>query len=194
VAGEGKRKDSDARRLQETGVDTVQVVIDYVRQETVEPLKGVGRFLIFGVAGSALLALGLVLLLVAVLRALQTETGTFHGNLSWVPYVIVAVLGIILIALAAWRVSSGPARPSAASRKHKEAADGGRDEWEAHLARRPRGCVLPGDRRDRGDRPGTPPQVAVIAGAAVMVVLTLTYLAGRRRGRRRSAVVEIRRV
>jgi len=85
VAGEGKRKDSDARRLQETGVDTVQVVIDYVRQETVEPLKGVGRFLIFGVAGSALLALGLVLLLVAVLRALQTETGTFHGNLSWVP-------------------------------------------------------------------------------------------------------------
>jgi len=38
------------------------------------------------------------------------------------------------------------------------------------------------------------PQVAVIAGAAVMVVLTLTYLAGRRRGRRRSAVVEIRRV
>jgi len=50
VAGEGKRKDSDARRLQETGVDTVQVVIDYVRQETVEPLKGVGRFLIFGVA------------------------------------------------------------------------------------------------------------------------------------------------
>jgi uncharacterized membrane protein YdbT with pleckstrin-like domain len=121
VAGEGKRKDSDARRLQETGVDTVQVVIDYVRQETVEPLKGVGRFLIFGVAGSALLALGLVLLLVAVLRALQTETGTFHGNLSWVPYVIVAVLGIILIALAAWRVSSGP---GTAKRRESKAQGG----------------------------------------------------------------------
>jgi cystathionine beta-lyase family protein involved in aluminum resistance len=38
------------------------------------------------------------------------------------------------------------------------------------------------------------PQVALIAGTVALAVVTLAYLAGRRRGRRRSAVVEIRRV
>lgn len=38
------------------------------------------------------------------------------------------------------------------------------------------------------------PSAAVIAGAVALGVITLAYLAGRRRGRRRSAVLEIRRV
>jgi hypothetical protein len=64
----------------------------YAKQETVEPLKGLGRFVGFGLAGSFALGIGLVLLALGALRALQTETGTtFHGNWSWVPYVIVLV-------------------------------------------------------------------------------------------------------
>ena len=38
------------------------------------------------------------------------------------------------------------------------------------------------------------PPALVIAGAVVLGVITVAYLAGRRRGRRRSAVLEIRRV
>lgn len=38
------------------------------------------------------------------------------------------------------------------------------------------------------------PQVLVVAGAIALGVITLTYLAGRRRGRRRSAILEVRRV
>ncbi len=38
------------------------------------------------------------------------------------------------------------------------------------------------------------PAAAVIAGAAVLVVVTLAFLAGKRRGRKRSSVVEIRRI
>jgi hypothetical protein len=38
------------------------------------------------------------------------------------------------------------------------------------------------------------PQAVVIAAAVTLGVVTLAYLAGRRRGRRRSAVLEIRRV
>jgi hypothetical protein len=38
------------------------------------------------------------------------------------------------------------------------------------------------------------PQALVIAGAVALGVLTIAYLAGRRRGRRRSAILEIRRV
>jgi hypothetical protein len=79
----------------------------YARQETVDPLKGVGRYLAFGVAGSLLLGVGVVLLLLAGLRALQTETGTtFTGNWSWVPYLIVLVVGAALIVLAISRISS----------------------------------------------------------------------------------------
>lgn len=38
------------------------------------------------------------------------------------------------------------------------------------------------------------PQALVVAGAAALGLLTVAYLAGRRRGRRRSAVLEVRRI
>ena len=38
------------------------------------------------------------------------------------------------------------------------------------------------------------PSTAVIAGAVALAVVALAYMAGRRRGRKRSAVVEIRRL
>jgi len=40
----------------------------------------------------------------------------------------------------------------------------------------------------------TIPQMVLIAGTVALAVVTLAYLAGKRRGRRRSALVEIRRV
>jgi hypothetical protein len=103
-------EDGGRSRLRQSGGDTVQLVIDYVKQETLEPLKALGRFLAFGIAGSLALCVGLVLLLVALLRLLQTETdGTFAGNLSWLPYAIVAVAALVVIGLTAWRVARGPA-------------------------------------------------------------------------------------
>ena len=93
----------------ETPNELVDLVVDYFKQETLTPLQGLGRFLTYGITGSVALALGLVLLLLSVLRLLQTETGAFHGNLSWIPYLIVAVLAAIIIALAAWRIARGPA-------------------------------------------------------------------------------------
>ncbi|HMD45754.1 MAG TPA: hypothetical protein VKG43_06325 [Acidimicrobiales bacterium] len=38
------------------------------------------------------------------------------------------------------------------------------------------------------------PQIVVAAAAVTVTVLALTYMAGRRRGRKRSAVLEIRRL
>jgi hypothetical protein len=68
-----------------------------------------GRFVLFGVVGSVAIALGTGTLLLAVLRVLQTETGAFHGNLSWLPYLIVAALALAVVGLAAWRITAGPA-------------------------------------------------------------------------------------
>jgi hypothetical protein len=79
---------------------------DYARQETVEPLKGVGRYLGYGAAGALLLGIGVILLMLAGLRALQTETGdALDGNLSWLPYLIVLVVASALVAWAVSRIS-----------------------------------------------------------------------------------------
>jgi hypothetical protein len=80
------------------------MVVEYVKQETVVPLKQLGRYIGFGIVGSLLLGLGVVLLAVGGLRALQTETGsTFTGDWSWVPYGIVFV-ALMIGALIMWKV------------------------------------------------------------------------------------------
>ncbi|MFP5256784.1 MAG: hypothetical protein ACLGI8_13160 [Acidimicrobiia bacterium] len=83
-----------------------QLTVDYAKQETVDPLKGLGRFVGFGIGGAFALGIGVTLLLLSGLRALQTETGTaFTGNLSWIPYLIAVAVGGLLIALAVARVN-----------------------------------------------------------------------------------------
>ena len=77
------------------------LIVAYAKQETVEPIKDLGRFLAFGVAGSLVVGLGLSLLLLGGLRLLQTETGdAFEGNWSWVPYLTVLAAAGVAIALA----------------------------------------------------------------------------------------------
>ncbi len=69
-----------------------ELVVAYFRQEAIDPLRSLGRYVAFGLVGALLLGLGVVMLAVGVLRLLQVETGsTFHGNWSWAPYGIVVV-------------------------------------------------------------------------------------------------------
>jgi branched-subunit amino acid ABC-type transport system permease component len=104
--------------LRTSGSEAAQLVIDYIKQETLDPLKGLGRFLVFGVAGSVALAIGLVILSVAFLRFLQTETGSaFAGDLSWVPYLICAVAVVAVAAVAVWAVSRGQGRTAPSTDK-----------------------------------------------------------------------------
>ncbi len=80
--------------------EVVDLLKAYVRQELLGPLKGAGRWVSMGLAGSVALVVGVVLLLLALLRALQTETGTaFEGNLSWIPYLI--AVGALIVVIAA---------------------------------------------------------------------------------------------
>ncbi|MEO1063865.1 MAG: hypothetical protein AAFZ07_20795 [Actinomycetota bacterium] len=73
----------------------------YAKQETVDPVKAAARYLAFGIVGALMMTLGVTFLLMAGLRALQTETGsTFTGSWSWAPYLIMIVGAGITIAIA----------------------------------------------------------------------------------------------
>ena len=82
--------------------EVVDLIKAYVRQELLGPLRGAGRWVSMGLAGSVALVVGVLLLLLSALRALQTETGTaFAGSRSWIPYLIVVVAlgGVIALLL-----------------------------------------------------------------------------------------------
>jgi len=95
----------DPKSIPQVATELWEMSLAYAKQETVDPLKGLGRYLGYGAGGSLVFGLGSILLLLSMLRALQTETGsTFTGSLSWVPYVIVALAAVLLTALVVWRV------------------------------------------------------------------------------------------
>ncbi|HLI15712.1 MAG TPA: hypothetical protein VKV23_06650 [Acidimicrobiales bacterium] len=95
---------SDARELpagRATLGDTVRLVRRYVLQETVGPLRHLGRLVGLGVAGALLVAVAALFALVGVLRLLQGETGSaFAGSWSFAPYLLTGVVGSLLIGLA----------------------------------------------------------------------------------------------
>jgi hypothetical protein len=96
VAKEAKAKarnpTGDAREL-------VDLVIAYAKQETLEPLKGLGKNAALGLGGAVLLGIGGLFCSISALRAMQSETDFFERhNLSYLPYFLTVV---ILVALSA---------------------------------------------------------------------------------------------
>ncbi|MET0664637.1 MAG: hypothetical protein ABW008_03665 [Acidimicrobiales bacterium] len=97
--------DSDERSVVGRGQDVWELLVAYAKQETVEPLRGLQRWVAAGAGGSLLIAMGVSLLLLACLRALQTETGTtFTGSWSWAPYLITLVGAALVIGVSYWAV------------------------------------------------------------------------------------------
>jgi uncharacterized membrane protein len=85
--------------------DIVDYVKAYAKQETLGPLKGAGAWLGYGAAAALLLGIGLVLLLVGLLRLLQTEwTRSATGSLSWLAYLITLLVAVVVIAVAISRI------------------------------------------------------------------------------------------
>ena len=92
---------------QETIRELRELVIAYAKQETLDPLKGLGRYVAFGIAGAALIGIGVMFLAIGALRALQGDRlgPHFTGNWSWAPYAIV-VAGAFAIAALTWVVGT----------------------------------------------------------------------------------------
>lgn len=97
-----KNPSGDAREL-------VDLVIAYAKQETLEPLKGLGKNAALGLGGAVCLGIGGVFCSLGALRAMQTQTDFFEDhNLSWLPYFITVAILVVLSAIG-W-VGLGPGK------------------------------------------------------------------------------------
>ncbi len=95
-----------SRRDQASVGEVIDYVKTYAKQETVGPLKGAGRWIAFGAAGAISLGIGLSLLLLGLLRLLQSEWDrSATGRLSWLSYLIVLVTCIALLVLTLMRIN-----------------------------------------------------------------------------------------
>jgi amino acid transporter len=96
-------------RADERGVSIVELfeyVKNYARQETLGPLKGAWRWLALGTAAAVVLGLGLMLVMLGLLRLLQTEwERSATGRLSWLSYLIVLVVVVGLLVITISRIS-----------------------------------------------------------------------------------------
>lgn len=93
--------------------EVVEFVTVYAKQETLGPLRGAGRWLAYGTAASVMLGIGIMLLLLGLLRLLQTEwTRSATGSLSWLSYLIVLVVGAVLLVVTLSRIKRATLYPS----------------------------------------------------------------------------------
>ena len=114
MAPAGGKKDD--KGVGEVVNDLWQLTRDYAKQETIDPLKALGKFLLFGFGGAIALSLGLLFGALAVLRGLQTQTGAhLTGHWEWVPYAV-AVLFTAACALLAGRSIQKPFRTEETAR------------------------------------------------------------------------------
>jgi hypothetical protein len=97
-----KNPSGDAREL-------VDLVVAYAKQETLEPLKGLGKKAAFGIGGALLLGIGGIFCSLGALRAMQSETDFFEEhNLTYLPYFFTVVI-LVVLSLIGW-VGLGPGK------------------------------------------------------------------------------------
>ena len=86
--------------------EVVEFVKAYAEQETVGPLKGAGRWIGYGAGAAIALGIGLSLILLGLLRLIQSEASDIaDGRLSWLPYTIVLLVALLMIALAVMQIN-----------------------------------------------------------------------------------------
>jgi hypothetical protein len=118
----GRKRESGRRKAgggaRDGASDLLQLIIAYVKQETLDPVMRQLKKLGWGVAGGACMALGTAFLALGFVRALQTEFGTaravrsavFRADFNSAPTVVyTSPRSGSVIAIASSRLPSGAA-------------------------------------------------------------------------------------
>ena len=110
VARAGTKGTADTLR------DLKALLVAYARQETLDPLRSLGRSLGWGLRGALLIGSSVLFGALAILRLLQSETDAFDSTWSWVPYLIVALLMAAVVGAALYGIGRTTRRPDPARR------------------------------------------------------------------------------
>ena len=78
--------------------DVLDLVVSYAKQETIEPLRGAMRWILWGLASMAFICTGLVFLVLGVVRLSQDVLGeSFQHSWSFVSYFVgVLACGLVV--------------------------------------------------------------------------------------------------
>ena len=91
---------------QQTIRELRELVVAYAKQEAVDPLKSLGKWVGLHIAGALLIGTGCMFIAIGALRVIQDQTAPhLTGNWSWVPYIIVLVFALATIGLAITRIN-----------------------------------------------------------------------------------------
>ncbi len=85
--------------------ELANLVVAYAKQETLDPIRGAGRWLAYGFCGVLSLILGIAYLALGLLRLLQIELFANETTWSWVPYFIVMIACLLVALLAVSRIN-----------------------------------------------------------------------------------------
>jgi hypothetical protein len=89
----------------------VSLVVAYAREQTVDPIRSLGRYLVFGLAGAFMVSIGGGLAVLATVRLIQAETDShLTGSLTWAPYTGGFIVALVGAGLAAYRIRRGLAK------------------------------------------------------------------------------------
>lgn len=103
-----------------TGVkDILQLSVGYLKQETKEPIRGIGRYIAWGSIAAIFLGMSGILLSLALLRGIQSGLayvresgrGPLSGSWSFAPYLLTALACIIVLGLIGMAASKATTRP-----------------------------------------------------------------------------------
>jgi hypothetical protein len=96
------------KTLPETIRELWELVRAYALQELVDPLRGLHKYVGIGLGAAVLCSTGGALLLLGILRAVQTEghrTFDARGDSSFLPYLVVFLLCVLGIAVLVSRIN-----------------------------------------------------------------------------------------
>ncbi len=84
-----------AKTPQEQIQELKTLVVDYAKQETIDPIKSIGRYIGWALGGALAFGIGAVFLGIGALRFFQTslpEALDGRGKSSWFPYMATILL------------------------------------------------------------------------------------------------------
>lgn len=103
--------DDERKKPADHVTELKDLIVGYAKQETIDPLKSLGRYLGWGIGGAILVAFGCLFLLLSLLRGLQTwDALDGTGAMSLIPYAATILAAAVMVGLAVFRITKDDQR------------------------------------------------------------------------------------